>query len=377
MATYRAISGTVPQYSTEDNELASGYWLKFYDADTTTPRSMATDATAGTLLAKCKLNTRGMPITNENDDDTVFIPHMDANYRIVLYKTEADADANTTVNAEFNIPNIAPEIAPSADAADILLRTNSLEAWDDYDRSPLFVDGTDFTAGAGPHTITVPSGWDPTGTMRFWRLDASTSLVEALTPTSTTSSSFTVAETLLSSDVLFIGDEAFRNIHDGDPADIRNRLSVPSNDEALLVANYLQEIKDAGAAAQAAAAGNIGAAIYSETGPLLLDGEFDGGSIFCAKIGNVVTITSFDNISMTSALSTPDSNAGLIPEEYRPSEITRVVSEFNSNYAVSVKIYTDGRFGLEFNDSDTGAAESLSTGPKGVTITYIITGDVT
>lgn len=370
MATYRAISGTVPQYSTEDNELASGYWLKFYDADTTTPRSMATDATAGTLLAKCKLNTRGMPITNENDDDTVFIPHMDANYRIVLYKTEADADANTTANAEFNIPNVAPEIAPSADAADILLRTNNLEAWDDYDRSPLFVDGTDFTAGAGPHTITVPSGWDPTGTMRFWRLDASTSLVEALTPTSTTSSSFTVAETLLSSDVLFIGDEAFRNIHDGDPADIRDRLGLitetQSDAKYLQIENYFQEIEDAGASAQTAAQENLGLRVYSEEVALTSGLQPQGASIFCYRIGDLVTIT-----TTSIPLSVNDFeyvSVSAIPSDFLPKN-TISTSAVSGNFNTLFRVQSDGTVRWELYDTTDGSTVSVATLSQ-MTISY-------
>lgn len=221
---YTPITGAPNQYLTEDNELASGYYLKFYQANTTTPLSVATDDTGGTLLAKVKLNARGMPISNPLDNDTVFIPHVDQSYRIVLYKTEADADADNTANSDFNIPDVSPDIAPSGDAADITLRSTTVEAQDDYDRSPLFVDGTDFTAGVGPHTITVPATWDPTdSTFRVYRLDAS-DIVTALSPTTTTSTTFTIQETLLSTDVVYIGDDEFRNVHDGDPADIRARL---------------------------------------------------------------------------------------------------------------------------------------------------------
>ena len=232
--SYNPISGTVPQYSTANNELASGYYLKFYSESTTTPLSMATGANGSTLLAKCKLNPSGSPISNPADNTTVFIPHMNANYRIVLYKNEADADANTTGNAEWNIDGIlygGAEV-PAADAATLTTRATTLEALDDYDRSPLFVSGTDFTAGAPPHSITVPAGWTPSNAdVRFWKMSSSGAIAAAVISASTTTD-FTVNESLLSTDTIFIGDDVNRNIHDGDPLDIRTRISVYSKAES-------------------------------------------------------------------------------------------------------------------------------------------------
>jgi len=103
--SYAPISGIIPQLSNASNELASGYYLKFYVANTTTPLSMATDSTGGTLLAKCKLNTSGIPISNEADNSTVFIPYVNQSYRLVIYTNSADADANATGSAFLNIPN--------------------------------------------------------------------------------------------------------------------------------------------------------------------------------------------------------------------------------------------------------------------------------
>jgi hypothetical protein len=207
------ISGTVPQYSTINNALASDYYLKFYAAGTATPINMATDSTGGTLLAKCALSTFGCPITNPLDISTRFIPHIDQNYRIVLFKNEADADSNNTAEAAFNIDAMALQIAPSADATDISLRDTNVEVQDDYDRSPIFVATDGFTAGAGPHVITVPTVWTPTNTdMRFYKVDAS-GIVTTLTPTSTSSTTFTLTETLLSTDLIFIGDDTFRSLN--------------------------------------------------------------------------------------------------------------------------------------------------------------------
>jgi len=231
---YNPISGIVPQFSTANNELASGYYLKFYSESTTTPLSMSSSSTGGTLLAKCKLNPSGSPISNPADNTSVFIPHMNANYRAVLYKNEADADANTTGSAEWNVDGISYGGSTSSTTSDnISIRATTLQALDDYDRSPIFVNGTDFTAGAPPHAITVPAGWTPSAAdSRFWKMSASGAISAAVISASTTSD-FTVNESLLSTDTIFIGDDTNRNIHDGDPLDIRTRLDVYSTAEAI------------------------------------------------------------------------------------------------------------------------------------------------
>lgn len=231
--TYSPISGTPPQYQKRlDGTLASDYWLKFYQAGTATPLSAATGPSAVTLLAKIKLNDGGYPISNPLDNETVFIPYLNQDYKIVLFKSEADADANATGNADFVIDDVQLEIPvlATSDSA-ISARGTTQQALNDYDRSPLFVDGTDFTAGAPPHVVTAPAGWTPSATgMRFWKR-ASTGLVYELSVSGTSSTTFTVSESLLSTDTLFLGDDIVRNIHDGDAADIRTRLSVYSKAE--------------------------------------------------------------------------------------------------------------------------------------------------
>jgi len=69
---------------------------------------MATDSSGATLLVKCKLSSAGFPISNPLDNSTVFIPHVNANYRLVIYPTEADANANNTASALVNIPDVEP-----------------------------------------------------------------------------------------------------------------------------------------------------------------------------------------------------------------------------------------------------------------------------
>jgi hypothetical protein len=94
------ISGTMTQYQTSTGDLASSYYLKFYQSGTTTAFNMATDSTGGTTLAKCQLDSSGYPTT---DGSTRFIPHVNQKYKIVLYKNSTDADANTTGNADWVI----------------------------------------------------------------------------------------------------------------------------------------------------------------------------------------------------------------------------------------------------------------------------------
>lgn len=108
---YTPISNTVPQYSADGDTLAAGYYLKGYSSGTTTPLSMATDAAAATLLAKCKLNTAGYPLSNDADDTSVFIPYFNAEYKLVLYVNATDADADTTANAVWVVDTILPFVA--------------------------------------------------------------------------------------------------------------------------------------------------------------------------------------------------------------------------------------------------------------------------
>jgi hypothetical protein len=106
MATWHPINNAPLQYAKNaGGAAASDYYMKFYEKGTTTPTNMATDSTGGTQLAKCQLNSLGYPVNGSND---VFIPHIDQNYKVALFPTEADADANNFANAiwnpEANIP---------------------------------------------------------------------------------------------------------------------------------------------------------------------------------------------------------------------------------------------------------------------------------
>lgn len=104
---YNPVSGAAIQYMKANGQVASDYWLKFYIANTTTPLSMAADATGAALLVKCKLNDKGYPITNESDNNTVFIPYVNQDYRFVIYRSDTGADSNDTDEQEVNIPSVS------------------------------------------------------------------------------------------------------------------------------------------------------------------------------------------------------------------------------------------------------------------------------
>ena len=150
--TWTPISGTLPQYQKSDGTLASGYYLKFYQAGTTTAFSMATDSTGGTTLAKCQINASGYPINGSSDP---FIPHVNQDYKIVLYKNSTDADADTTGNADWVIDNISQ------------IQTARDDIYDDFSGTPTRTNNYTFTL-TGDQTSTFPVG------LRLKLTDAST-----------------------------------------------------------------------------------------------------------------------------------------------------------------------------------------------------------
>jgi len=90
---YAPIALTMPQY---DKDVYASWWLKAYQQGTTTPLSMATDATGGTLLVKAQLDTSGYPLTA---GAVRFTPFIDGDYDLWLFPTEVEANTNDTTNA--------------------------------------------------------------------------------------------------------------------------------------------------------------------------------------------------------------------------------------------------------------------------------------
>jgi len=101
LAPISQISTTYDQYP--------NYWLKGYAQGTTTPISMATDSTGGTLLAKAEISAGGtVPIGFiKTAGDAIFIPYYSEAYDLFLFPTEAEADANDTSNAIQVADNMA------------------------------------------------------------------------------------------------------------------------------------------------------------------------------------------------------------------------------------------------------------------------------
>ena len=101
--SYEPIANVVPQY---DNlgVPASGYVLKAYKAGTTTNISMATDTTGTSTHSDIVLNTKGYPEVS----GTIITPHIDQQYDLALYPTQAAADADT--GAVWTIYNLSPII---------------------------------------------------------------------------------------------------------------------------------------------------------------------------------------------------------------------------------------------------------------------------
>jgi len=135
------ISGTMTQYSTSANALASSYYLKFYQSGTTTAFNMATDSAGGTTLDKCQLDSSGYPTT---DGTTRFIPHVNQKYKIVLYKNATDADADTVGNSDWVIDAIEQ------------VQTGDTDAWVLFSGTPTQTSATTFTiTGDQTSTFTV------------------------------------------------------------------------------------------------------------------------------------------------------------------------------------------------------------------------------
>lgn len=109
MANWVPISGAALQFSKNaSGAAAADYYLKFYAAGTTTAISMATTSSGGTTLDKCKVDSNGWAV---NGSDDPFIPHIDRDYKLVLYTNATDADNDATGSAAWVIDNLSTESA--------------------------------------------------------------------------------------------------------------------------------------------------------------------------------------------------------------------------------------------------------------------------
>lgn len=80
-----------PQYENASGLPYSGAVLKAYAAGTSNVIPMATSYTGATTASSIALNASGYPVYNGD----VIIPHVQENYKLMLYPTQAAADLNT------------------------------------------------------------------------------------------------------------------------------------------------------------------------------------------------------------------------------------------------------------------------------------------
>ena len=90
-----------------------GYFLKCYLQGTTTPLSMATDSTGGTLLAKAEVSSGGTVQIGfiKTAGGAIFQPYLNSPYDAWLFPTSSEADVNDTSNAVMIADNVDLEQA--------------------------------------------------------------------------------------------------------------------------------------------------------------------------------------------------------------------------------------------------------------------------
>jgi hypothetical protein len=101
MPTWFPISGTVVQRVLASGIPASGYVLKLYTPTTLTNIPIATDSTGGTQANYAVANATGDWTVSGN----TIIPHINTDYKLCIYPTQAAADADT--GAVVTLDNIA------------------------------------------------------------------------------------------------------------------------------------------------------------------------------------------------------------------------------------------------------------------------------
>lgn len=89
--TWAPISKVVPQWVDTNGNPYSGAVLKAYSAGTATNIPMATSSTGGTTATSIALNSDGYPEVSGN----IVIPHINEDYKLALYPTQAAADADS------------------------------------------------------------------------------------------------------------------------------------------------------------------------------------------------------------------------------------------------------------------------------------------
>jgi hypothetical protein len=162
--SYAPIAYTIPQYEDQAN-----WWMKAYEAGTTTPKVMATDSTGATTAAKFEINTAGFPITAGS---ALVIPFIDGSYDLWLFPTAAEADANTTTNAYLiadGITGVNPLIAGANATQELTVATMTAGTKKVYVAGDVVVTKEFYTGTGGGGTYGVIAG---TGTANGFNIIA-------------------------------------------------------------------------------------------------------------------------------------------------------------------------------------------------------------
>lgn len=133
------ISHSVLQYDNSSGALYSGAVLKPYSAGTSTPINFAIDSVGASTVGSIVLNASGNPAVSGN----VVIPYVEEKYKLVLYPTQAAADANT--GAIWTIDNI-PISGDFGGATQTISTSTALDAADQFNH----------IEASGTITITMP-----------------------------------------------------------------------------------------------------------------------------------------------------------------------------------------------------------------------------
>ena len=128
------MSQFAPQFVDSNGDPYSGAVLKAYQDGTSTNTNMATDSTGGTTFTSVALNADGYPEVS----GSVVIPHIDQDYKIALYATQAAADADSGALWEIdNVPvdsfflDVAREYTKAQNFNETSLTSTSASvAWD-------------------------------------------------------------------------------------------------------------------------------------------------------------------------------------------------------------------------------------------------------
>jgi hypothetical protein len=91
-----------PIHYEANGAIASGFVLKAYQANTSTPISLATDSSGATQVASIALNSDGYAAVSGN----LVIPHVEETFKLALYPDQASADANS--GATWTVDGLTP-----------------------------------------------------------------------------------------------------------------------------------------------------------------------------------------------------------------------------------------------------------------------------